>query len=569
LNPAHDEFNRFAYGVPPAKNGDFAFLLHIVTSLKSTGHGAVILPHGVLFRGNAEAVIRTNLVKRGLIRGIIGLPPNLFYGTGIPACIVVIDKQHAATRDGVFMIDASRGFIKDGNKNRLRAQDIHRIVDLFTRQTEVPGYARRVPLDEIAANDYNLNLPRYIDASEPEDLHDLEAHLKGGIPVRDIDAIDRFWRVFPRVRAALFEPARPGYSRARLPAREVKPAILNHADFHAFAEQIGARFEGWRAAHEPALRAIGVGDSPKALIHDLSEDLLRRFADAPLLDPYDLYQRLMDYWAETMQDDVYILAQDGWRAGRTLRPAHDGETPDFSVKKGQKSVRYVGELIPAALVIERFFAEERSRLDALEAQLEETAQRLAELEEEHGGDEGIFNGLEGARGGIAKANVQDRVIELREMILPAFPEHTAEHKQATQIKKTTFVTEPWQRGQADADDLFAELDVLHHWLRLSDEVTKQKKALKAATAKLYAAVVSKYPALADEEIRQLVVGDKWLAAIAADIRAEVERVTQRLAGRVQALEERYAEPLPSLVEEVAVLAGRVDEQLRAMGVVWN
>ena len=181
LNPAEDEFSRFADGIPPAKNGDYAFLLHLIKSLKSKGKGAIILPHGVLFRGNKEADIRRNLIKRRLIKGIVGLPPNLFYGTGIPACILVIDKEHAHARTGVFLVDASKGFIKDGNKNRLRDQDIHKIVDVFNKQTELPRYARMVPVAEIAspANDYNLNIPRYIDSSESEDLHDLNAHLNG------------------------------------------------------------------------------------------------------------------------------------------------------------------------------------------------------------------------------------------------------------------------------------------------------------------------------------------------------------------------------------------------------
>ncbi|HRD26302.1 MAG TPA: type I restriction-modification system subunit M, partial [Methanoculleus sp.] len=214
LDPANDEFKRFEYGIPPAKNGDYAFLLHLITSLKSTGKGAIILPHGVLFRGNKEADIRRNLIRHGLIKGIIGLPPNLFYGTGIPACIIVVDKEHASSRTGIFMIDASRGFEKDGNKNRLRSQDIRKIVDVFNNQIEVPRYSRMVPVSEIAspANDYNLNIPRYIDSSEPEDLHDLDAHLNGGIPVRDVDALQPYWSVFPTLRDALFRSnGRPGY----------------------------------------------------------------------------------------------------------------------------------------------------------------------------------------------------------------------------------------------------------------------------------------------------------------------------------------------------------------------
>ena len=214
-NGLENEFGRFdGFSRPPEKNGDYAFLLHMIKSLKSTGRGAVILPHGVLFRGNAEAIIRKEVIKRGYIKGVIGLPANLFYGTGIPACIIVLDKHDAQARTGIFMIDASKGFAKDGPKNRLRPRDVHQIVDTFTRQLEVDRYSRMVSISEIAnaKNDYNLNIPRYIDASEPEDLQDLHAHLHGGIPERDIDALSDYWEAFPQLRAQLFKLNRPGYA---------------------------------------------------------------------------------------------------------------------------------------------------------------------------------------------------------------------------------------------------------------------------------------------------------------------------------------------------------------------
>jgi len=316
FDPANDLYGRFAYGIPPKKNGDYAFLLHILTCLKSTGKGAVIHPHGVLFRGGAEATIRREIVKRGYIKGIIGLPANLFYGTGIPACILVLDKENAHARKGIFIVDASKGFVKDGNKNRLRAQDIHRIVDTFTRQLEVPRYARMVPLSEISdpKNDFNLNLPRYIDTTDPEDLQDIDGHLRGGIPNRDIDALDRYWEVIPAVRPLLFESAdRTGFSRLKLPVGEVKTAILGHAEFAAFNASVTALFEKWKKANAPRLKAIKPGDHPKALIETLSDELLAVFGEARLIDPYDVYQRLMDYWEGTMQDDVFLITQAaGW-----------------------------------------------------------------------------------------------------------------------------------------------------------------------------------------------------------------------------------------------------------------
>jgi type I restriction enzyme M protein len=246
----------------------------------------VNLPHGVLFRGGAEGEIRRNLIRRGYIKGIIGLPANLFYGTGIPACVIVLDKENAAARKGIFMIAASKGFIKNGNKNRLRAQDLHKIVDAFTRQAEIPKYSRMVPVAEIEANDFNLNLPRYIDSTEPEDLQDIDAHLRGGIPDRDIDDLDRYWRVLPTLRYALFERAdRPGYSQLKVPIPEVKAAIFNHKEFTTFNQSVIDLMAKWERANTPLLKGIKVGSKPKALIETLSEDLLETFQKALCLTP--------------------------------------------------------------------------------------------------------------------------------------------------------------------------------------------------------------------------------------------------------------------------------------------
>src|SRR5262245_5510654 len=348
FNPAEDEFKRFEFGIPPAKNGDHAFLLHILTSLKSTGKAGVNLPHGVLFRVGAEAGIRREIVRRCYVKGIIGLPPNLFYGTGIPACIIVLDKEAAHARKGIFMIDASKGFIKDGNKNRLRAQDIHKIVDVFTRQLDILRYSRMVPLAEIEKNDFNLNLPRYIDSTEPEDLQDIDAHLRGGVPERDLDALDAYWQVFPAVRSALFGSAdRPGYNRLKVATADIKATIFGHAEFADFNRSVTALFEKWKQRNTPRLKAITIGDKPKALIESLSEDLLDTFRAARLLDPYDVYQHLLDYWAEAMQDDVYLLVQEGWKA----------------VLDGKPNV----DLIPQPLIVRRYFAAEQAAIEQLEA----------------------------------------------------------------------------------------------------------------------------------------------------------------------------------------------------------
>lgn len=530
INPAKDEFERFTWGVPPEKNGDYTFLLHIIKSLKSTGKGAVILPHGVLFRGNAEARIRENLIKQGYIKGIIGLPANLFYGTGIPACIIVIDKEHAHKRNSIFMIDASKGFMKDGNKNRLRSQDIHKIIDVFTKESELARYSRNVSINEIAANDYNLNIPRYIDASEPEDLHNLSAHLQGGIPNQDIDALTRYWQVFPSIRASLFKPAREGYSEALIKASEVKSTILNHPEFKTFATLSLQPFNEWKELC--ALDQIREGDQPKELIHQISEDLLNSYADVPLLSKYDIYQILMDYWADTLQDDVYVLVQDGWQAGRLMRElvAKKGEklkeTPDLVISK----TKYKAELIPPALIIARFFDAEQIEVDALQAALDSASQELETYLEEHSGDDGLLSDALNDKDKVTKATV------------------TARLKLAT-----------------DSD----ETSALKQAKKLFDAEANSKKALKDAQEALDLAVFKQYSQLSEDEIKVLIVEDKWLASLQANIEAEIERVTQQLANRVKELEERYNQPLPAITTSVEALSEKVAGHLKAMGLEWS
>jgi type I restriction enzyme M protein len=546
LTPSRDPFQRFAWGEPPAKQGDYAYLLHIIRSMKSTGKAACILPHGVLFRGNAEATIRQQLVSSGILKGIIGLPANLFYGTGIPACILVLDKGNAAARKGVFMIDASKGLIKDGNKNRLREQDIHRIVDTFTKEVDVPRYARMVPRAEIAElkNDFNLNLPRYIDSAEPEDLQDIDGHLRGGIPERDLDALAPYWKIMPGLRAALFEKFnRPGYSALKLPIAEVKPAIFGHPEFTAFTTKARKLFTQWQTASVPLLKGFAQNGHPKPLIETIAEDLLATFKTAPLLDAYDVYQHLMDYWAETMQDDCYLIADAGWKTGaqpREIRQVKNKENKlvwpekeDF--KKGRR--RFKSDLVPAALLIARYFAAERDAIAACAADLAGIEQQLDEKREEQSGEEGLLAEVIEGEGEKQKITAKALKARLKEI---GRDSDYAEERQALEAYST-----------------------------LLDQQVDAKTRLKTAQDDLDAKLDAKYPTLAEDDIQTLVVDDKWLATLAAAVQGELDRVSQTLTGRIRQLAERYASPLPQLTGEVATLAARVDGHLKKMGAVWK
>lgn len=517
FNPAEDDYSRFSYGIPPDKNGDYAFLLHILTSLKSTGKAAVILPHGVLFRGGAEGVIRKRILQQGYIQAIIGLPSNLFFGTGIPACIIILDKAGSAGRKSLFLIDASKGFIKDGNKNRLREQDIHKIVDACTQQRELPKFSRLVQLAEIEANDFNLNIPRYIDTSASEDLQDIDAHLHGGIPERDVDALQAYWDVMPSLRGALFAPQRPGYLQLKVPQAEIKPSIFAHPEFTAFNQTISDLFDAWRNEHRPRLQGIATGDRPKALLNTLVEDLLHRFEAAPLLDAYDVYQHLQDYWYATLQDDVYQLVIDGWQP-----------LIASGLAKGEPNT----DLLPPELMVHRYYAAEAAAIAELEAKRDAISHELEELDEEQGGEDGPLAEGKTDKGKLTAASVKARIKAIKHDL--------------------------------DADE---ERQALEQCLALIEHEAESSKKVKAAQKVLNTKVLNHYAQLREDELKILVVDDKWLAALQADVQTELDRVSQTLSGRVRQLAERYATPLPKLNTEVEALAAKVNAHLANMGFV--
>ncbi len=738
IDPLNDPHERFQhYGTPPPKQGDYAYLLHIIRSLKSTGKGACILPHGVLFRGNAEADIRRNLIRRGYIKGIIGLPANLFYGTGIPACIVVIDKENAHSRKGIFMLDASKGYLKDGNKNRLRDCDIHKIVDVFNRRDDSdPSYARMVGNDEIEKNEFNLNIPRYIDSQQAEDLQDITGHLQGGIPQADVEALHAYWDVCPNLKATLFKPAAgnaailaagglearassnvpsprgwhsrgylphidgpnllqfitfrmadsvpseqielwkqelkwregldadspesaalrkkienyadaghgachlrvprvaqmvqdallhfdgqryrmiawcimpnhvhtliepidaahslpsiihswksftanaankmlsrtgafwmedyfdryirdethlqatldyirqnpvkarlvqraedwpwagnagfqpacgqdgraPGYLDLAVPKQAIKSAIYEHPEFVTFIASMNALFASWRGQSAVALKTLEAGFHPKDLIMQMSESLLAFYTGKLLIDKYDVYQHLMDYWAATMQDDCYLIADDGWKAATCRIVEKD--------KKGkEKDKGWACDLVPKQIIVDRYFAAQQQAIRELEATLESVAAQLAELEEEHGGEEGAYAELDK----VNKANVSARLKELG-----------------------TRASSPHAAKMAALPDDEAEIAALDAWRKLNEQESEIKKSLKEEEAELDALAYAKYPKLSEAEIKILVVDDRWLAALNKDIHGEMDRISHALTRRVKELAERYETPLPKL-----------------------
>ncbi len=624
-----DVYGRFKeYGIPPAKNGDYAYLLHIIKSLKSKGKGACILPHGVLFRGNVEAEIRKNLIKRGYIKGIISLPANLFYGTGIPACIIVVDKEYAHNRKGIFMIDASKGFMKDGNKNRLRSMDIHRIVDVFNNQIEIAKYSAMVPYAKIEGNDFNLNIPRYIDGQEEEDIQDIEAHLMGGIPNFDIAALKRYWQVYPNLKDVLFQNGdRPNYSELNVQKKEIKNTIFEHPEFVSYSKEMEKIFQNWRLTSTQTLKDLEKGFKPKEIVFELSESLLQHFTGKKLLNRYDAYQHFMNYWDEMMQDDCYIIAADGWKA-ETYRILIENKNKKM-VDKG-----WTCDLIPKELVVNRYFLEDKKAIEALETAKEKLSNQLTELEEEHSGEEGALNSignkieaktaltdfielawemyypdsfekfkkrnkqLENLQTELFDMLIDDRLVCLKnskgKMTQPAIKKrlkelsgnHPDETKFLTNYLETVKSIGATRKSitklaldarakilkklQIDSNqEFFFEIKILNQYIEYLEKIAEQKAILKEAEKTLDQNVYEKYPTLSIDEIKTLVVDDKWMETIEKIIQSELDRISQRLTQRIKELAERYESPLPKLNNKVAEFETLVEGHLQGMGFVWN
>jgi type I restriction enzyme M protein len=539
-NGLENEYGRFTYGHPPEKNGDYAFLLHVLKSLKSMGKAAIILPHGVLFRGNAEGAIRTELLRRGYIKGVIGLPGNLFYGTGIPACIIVLDKENAQARKGVFMIDASKGFMKDGNKNRLRSQDIHKIVDVFNKQIEVDRYSRMVPMHEISSaanNNYNLNITRYIDSSEPEDLQDLEAHIHGGTPQGDIDALKPYWDAFPQLRTTLFKPNRSGYVDLAIDPSHVQQTILDSAEFKAFTSNVRALADSWFEAHQAALETIKHDTRPNDLIAALGDDLLALFKPTALLDEYDVYEQLMTYWHSTMHDDVFLIMNDGWTGASKPRKTIEDkdrkliETPDLVIGSGRSAAKYKMDLIPPSFIVARYFAADQAKVDELNLAAEEASRAVQEYIEEHVIEEGLLEEAIGGSGKVTKVSAN------------------------TRLKLARY-------EKADRE----EIQALQHVIDLFNAESIAKAAVKEAQDALDTATLKQYGKLTEDDVKTLVIDDKWSSTVIDKIATVADFLTLALVARIQELGNRYAETFSTLIDDAAKNEERIIQHLTSMGI---
>ncbi|WQU76757.1 type I restriction-modification system subunit M [Helicobacter pylori] len=527
----NDSFNRFEDGTPPEKNGDFAFLLHIIKSLKNTGKGAVILPHGVLFRGNAEGAIRKNLLLKGYIKGVIGLAPNLFYGTSIPACVIVLDKENAHARKGVFVIDASKDFKKDGNKNRLREQDVQKMIDTFNALKEIPYYSKMVSLEEISANDYNLNIPRYI-ASQQELEKDLFAlinsHKASYLPKNEIKAYAPYFRVFKELKNTLFKKSdKEGYYALKTECENIKELITQSLEYQTFHASVLSAFD--RLDLFETFNDLEPGFNPKTLIESVCQKVLKEFEKIEILDKYGVYQLFKDYYNEVLQDDWFLLSFNGFRSAKELRklnPIKDKnkkanylEEPDFVIQK----TYYKSDLIPKNLIKQHFFEKEAKELEELENALNEKEALLDEFIEEHSNEEGLFDGL-----------------KINESVLKK------ELKNATDLEDEKILKTALERLEAK---------------------NKALKMKNKAYEELESKAFHQYKNLEINEIKDLIIKDKWLNSLKNALENKIQKRTNAFTSALNEIISNYSNSLLELDKEVKESESKVLEHLKDLGLM--
>lgn len=583
--------------LPPNSCGDYAFLLHIIASLKADGKGACILPHGVLFRGNEEARIRKSIINKRYISGIIGLPSNLFYGTGIPACVVVIDKEHASRSEGIFMIDAKDFFMKDGPKNRLREQDIKLITDTWESKQEVPHFSKFVKWSEIEANDFNLNLPRYIAQVDRTIQQDIERHLHGNLPVFDIDEqMEHIWQSCPTLKDKIYKREGDHYV---LLTHDITGTIDADLSFCDQRERYAKLIDQWVDSVRPVMMKFDKGSEPKDFIEYLANSLLDMSLKSGLrlIEPYNVYQLLMTQSADFMQDDSYIVSHDGWNIeGPTPPQVYDKKSEKFVDKKNYEYTEMLHDLLPVRYVIAEYLSEEQKAIDDAVALKEQKEGEIAEFEETHESDFSKWNSLGLKYQDVFKINSQPAPKEGEDEVLKQWvnlcpSKKTPEEEKVTRVSKQIELYENnkdifvnvcgnkkpakaaicarrrYISGYSIVPVPVETLKWLQEYDKLQDELGVIKKKIKGLKEQMLDDMINKYKELQQhpDTVHSLVVEKKWVAEFVASSKAELARVHQQISTDITTLADRYEHTLGELSSNVSDYEAKVIAHLNQMG----
>lgn len=512
---ADNNYDRFTgFGTPPDNCGDYAFLLHMLKSMDpANGRGAIILPHGVLFRGGQEELIRKNLLKSGFIEGIIGLPANLFYGTGIPACIIVLDKKDATDRKNVFMIDASKFFVKDGNKNKLREEDIKKITDTYLNKIEIEHYSKNVSMLDIEKEEYNLNISRYIDSSDEEVAQDIKAHLLGGIPKVDIDRLSKYWNIAPKLRNKLFNNnEKDGYLNLMVDKDSINDEITNSEEFINYSVELSKKVNSWEQDNKNILYSISSDSSVKNIINVLSSSILKDFENDKLIDKYEAYEFLMEYYNNSLKDDIYLIIENGWIPKLVYAQDKNGK-----IKKNE----FDSDLLPKEIVINEYLKKENDNIEKLNNDLNDLSQEFDSMVEENTGDEEIFND-------------EDKVNE--KLIKDKIKEESEEN-----------------------------ISILKELIENLSSQKELKKTIKKYQEALNLLIIDKYNSFDEDASKDLIITKKWFKSIERTFDDKYEDLVYDLSNRIISEYENYEETLGQLSKKTSDLESLVLKDLERMG----
>lgn len=506
-NPSGKEMDpRYAgYGIAPKSKADYAFLLHDLYHIKPDGIMNIVLPHGVLFRGGEEGEIRKNLIENNKIDAIIGLPSNIFFGTGIPTIVMVLKQKR--TNDDVLIIDASKGFIKEGKNNKLRDSDIKKIVDTFKNRLSIDKYSKVVSRDEIRQNDYNLNIPRYVDSSEKAESWDIYALMFGGIPENELSDYNEYWNAFPTLRADLYSKA--GNSYYALNTDDVKGTIKNNKDVRAFIEEYKNAFNGFDEALENILikNIESINISMAEIL--IGDEIFRRIKDKPLVNAYEAYQLFSDEW-NTVSVDLEIIQTEGFEATKKVDPnlvskKKDGK--DVEVQDG-----WAGHVIPFSLVQDKILYAEKKALSDKENRLLDIKSLYEELLEEFNEDEKEMDFI-----------TEDRDAFVNSEVIKASKNKELEEETLAKLKKV--------------------VDII-------DEEKKLKKEIKTLNAGLENETKKRIEELTDIEVIELLK-DKWITPIVKGLDVIPNRIIESLSSKMESLVKKYELTFSDVEKEIA------------------
>ena len=493
------------YGLAPKSKADYAFLLHDLYHIKPDGIMTIVLPHGVLFRGGEEEKIRTNLIEKNHIDAIIGLPANIFFGTGIPTIIMVL-KQKRENKD-VLIIDASKGFVKEGKNNKLQASDIKRIVDAYFERKTIEKFSKVVSREEIRANDYNLNIPRYVDSSEKAESWDIYASLMGGIPNSEIDELQRYWQAFPSLRESLFMSNGTPYSSLR--CEDVKKIIVENEDIKVFKNNFANCFMDFEDLLKERLiqnmESLQAGKEKE----EIGNQIFKRLHDIPLIDKYKAYQILDDKWTE-IAIDFDVIGTEGREAIKVVEP-NMVMKKDKEIQEGWKGRILPFELVQKVLLPDRLsvITENEKRLAEITSMYEELIENLSEEDKETD----ILNENQDA------FNTKGVTVKLKEL-------RKAENEEERALKA-----------------------VLEQYGNLSKEEKEIKKEIKELTSRLLIQTKETIEKLSDEQEEKLL-SEKWIKPLIGDLHNLPEQIVEDLVKKVQSLADKYSTTLHDIEEEI-------------------